>query len=124
MVVVYEVAECPAVRKRAVEILDGYAVDGADGVAPLKKESQGRLEEDVRFKRGATRVDVLGGNGVWLRSPEDLDLLFYLLLIQLELHLQQIRTDKTTKPRKLVRATYERCVLFSPRHHYYWKGVI
>ena len=111
MVVVYEVAERPAVRKRAVEVLDGYAVDGANGVAPLEKESQGRLKEDVWFERGATRVDVLGGNGVWLRSPEDLDLLFYLLLIQLELYLQQNRTNKTIKPSKLVRTI---CI---PGHH-------
>ena len=83
MVVVNKVTEGTAVRERTVEVLDGYTVDGANGEAPLKKEGQGRFKEDVWFEGGTARVDVLGGNGVWLRVLEDLDLLFYLLLVQL-----------------------------------------
>ena len=83
MIVVNKVAEGTAVRERTVEVLDRYTVDGANGEAPLEKEGQGRFKEDVWFKGGAARVDVLGGNRVWFRVLEDLDLLFYLLLIQL-----------------------------------------
>lgn len=92
-----EVAECPSVREGTAEVLDRHTVDGADGAAPLEEESEGPLKEDVGLKRGPTRINVLGGYGVWLCLLEDVDLLLNLLLVELELNLSKKKKKKEKK---------------------------
>ena len=83
MIVVDEVAESTSIGERAAEVLDRDAVESTDRGAPLEEEGERSLKEDVWFEGRATWVDVLGGYGVWLRTLEDFDLVFDLLLIQL-----------------------------------------
>lgn len=87
MVVVDEIAERPSVREGAVEVLHGDAIEGTDGVAPLKEQREGRFEEYVGLKRRPTRVDELGGNRMWFRVLKDFYFIFEFLLIKLQLHL-------------------------------------
>lgn len=78
-----EVAKGPTVRERTAEVLDRYAIEGTHRGTPLEEKRERSLKEDVWLKRRSPWVDVLRGNGVWLCTLEDFNLLLDLLFVKL-----------------------------------------